>query len=107
MRGPPSRFGEAGYDGRERKMRLVRTRTEGLELTFDFGERARELLAARGMCRRLELAAHLGIRQSQRFRTPQLLGIAVALRQRTARTLLFPLIHAFLDAVLLVDKSFS
>jgi hypothetical protein len=102
-----SRFGEAGYKGSGREPRLVRTRTESLELAFDFGERARELLAACGVCRRLKLAAHFRVRQTQRFRSPQLLGIAIALRHGATCTLFFPLIHAFLDTVLLVDKSFA
>src|SRR5918994_7432184 len=54
------RFGETG-------MRLVRTRSECRQLLFDLGERARELLPARGMSGALKLTAQFGIGQAERF----------------------------------------
>jgi hypothetical protein len=80
---------------------------ERFQLTLDLREGARKLLPSCGVCRGLKLTAEFGVGQSERFRAPQLLGIAIALRHRTPRAFFFPFIHPFLDAVLCVDESFA
>src|SRR5687768_7753440 len=64
--------GESAKRNGETGLRLVRARAEGLELTLDLGERARELLATCGVCRGLKLTAEFGISQTERFCAPQL-----------------------------------
>ena len=90
-----------------RRKRLVWAHAEHVQLTLDLRECARKLLPACGMCRGLKLTADFGEGQSKRFCPPQLLGIAIAFRHRSASPLFFPLVHPFLDAILCVDKSFA
>ena len=85
----------------------MRADAERLQLTLDFLERARELLPAGGMRRRFELPAQLREGKPERFRPPQPLGIAIALRHGPARPLFFTLVHPFLNSILRVDQSFA
>jgi hypothetical protein len=90
-----------------KEARLVRPSAERLKLALDLGERARKLLPSCGVCRGFELPAELGVSQTKRFGSPQLFGIAIALRHCPPRPLFFPLVHPFLYAVLCVDESFA
>jgi hypothetical protein len=91
----------------EMTARLVQARAEGLQLTLEFGKRARQLLAPCSVCRGLKLPAELRVGQAERFRASQLFGIAIALRHRAARAFFLTLVHPLLNAVLCVDESFT
>ena len=80
---------------------------KGSTASIEFGQCVVELLTPRGVGCGFELAAQLGIGQPQRFRAPELFRVEVHLVARTACPFLFPFVHALLDAVLRVDKSFT
>ena len=62
------RGGEIGIESgtcRARRARLVRTRTEGLQLTLDLSQRAGQLLTSCGVRRGLKLTAEFRIGQPE------------------------------------------
>jgi hypothetical protein len=81
----------------------VRPGAERFHLAVELFERMTQLLPTRGVGGRLELPAELGVGQPERFGTSQPFGIVVGLGACTPRALLFPLVHALLNAVLRVD----
>lgn len=89
------------------RLRLVRARAERLELPLELGERARQLLTPCRMRRRFKLPAELGEREAKRFGPSQLLRVTIALRHRAPSPFFVPLVHAFLNAILCVDKAFT
>jgi hypothetical protein len=84
-------------------VRLVSVNAESFELASELGHSARQLLPPRVMSRRLKLAVQFGVREPQRFGTPDLFGILIGLTPGSPRPLLLALVHPLLNAILGVD----
>jgi hypothetical protein len=81
--------------------------THGGQLTIELSQGAGQLLLASVVLRLDELPAQFRVRQSQRLRPAEPLGVLFRLAHGAARALFFALVHPFLNTILSVNQSFT